>query len=299
MCEIVDSGVAVGGTGDTHDGGTVESEAYIDRIACSESGVGLMALPDDSIPLTVTSPPYDGLRAFGGHEFGHETFERVARELWRVTMPGGVVAWVVADEIDGGYSGTSFRQALYFQEIGFRLHDLLILTRSGGRYAGGNRYGKVEFGLILSKGRPRSVHLIRDRPNKHAGLLRQFRARRHDGRHREPARAKPVAAMGIRGPVWEYVAGYGGTTTDRYAHDHPALMPEAMARDLILSWSRPGDLVLDPFLGSGTTAKMALLNHRHYLGFEVHRPYFRLAVRRMRDAHAEYRRRLDAWLLGA
>lgn len=299
MCKIVDSGVAVGGTGETHDGGTVEIEAYIDRIACSESGVGLRALPDDSIPLTVTSPPYDGLRAFGGHEFGHETFERVARELWRVTMPGGVIAWVVADEIDGGYSGTSFRQALYFQGIGFRLHDILIMTRSGGRYAGGNRYGKVEFGLILSKGRPRSVHLIRDKPNKHAGLLRQFRARRHDGRHREPARAKPVAALGLRGPVWEYVAGYGGTTTDRYAHDHPALMPEAMARDLIVSWSRPGDLVLDPFLGSGTTAKMALLHHRRYLGFEVHRPYFQLAVRRMRDAQAEYRRQLDARLVGA
>lgn len=214
-------------------------------------------------------------------------------------MPGGVIAWVVADEIDGGYSGTSFRQALYFQGIGFRLHEILIMTRSGGRYAGGNRYGKVEFGLILSKGRPRSVHLIRDKPNKHAGLLRQFRARRHDGRHREPARAKPVAALGLRGPVWEYVAGYGGTTTDRYAHDHPALMPEAMARDLIVSWSRPGDLVLDPFLGSGTTAKMALLHHRRYLGFEVHRPYFQLAVRRIRDAHAEYRRQLDARLVGA
>jgi len=271
----------------------------IDRIYCSNAVVGMQALPDACIPLTVTSPPYDGLREFGGHRFDRDVFERVARELWWVVMPGGIVAWVVADEIDGGYSGTSFRQALYFQEVGFRLHDILVMTRSGARWVGGNRYGKLEFGFILSKGRPRSVSLIRDKPNKHAGLLRRFKARRADGRLRVSARAKPVASMGVRGPVWEYAAGWGGMTTERYAHEHPALMPEAMAHDLIVSWSRPGDLVLDPFLGGGTTAKMALLSHRRYLGFEAHLPYCRLAERRLRDAHAEYRRWLDAQLVGA
>jgi hypothetical protein len=275
------------------------SVPLLDRICCVDAVVGLGALPDDGIPLTVTSPPYDGLREYGGNDFGPEVFEAVADELWRVTMPGGVVAWVVADQIDGGYSGTSFRQALHFMGVGFRLHDILIMTRTGGRFAGGNRYGKVEFGFVFSKGSPRSVNLIRDKPNKHAGALRHFGARGRDGRLRYAARAKPVAAMGLKGPVWEYTAGSSGTTLDRYTDDHPALMPEAMARDLILSWSRPGDLVLDPFLGSGTTSKMALLGHRRYLGFEVHRPYYRLAVRRMHDAHAEYRRRLDAWLVGA
>ena len=268
----------------------------IDQIHCSNAVAGLRTLPDGCIPLTVTSPPYDGLRDYEGHKLGHEMFEQVARELWRVTMPGGVVAWVVADEIKGGHSGTSFRQALHFQEIGFRLHDILIMTRTGGRWSGVNHYGKVEYAFVLSKGRPRFVDLIRDKPNKHAGVLRQYRARRADGRPRKAPRFKPVATMGLKGPVWEYPAGYGGTTRDRYAYGHPALMPEAMARDLIISWSRPGDLVLDPFLGGGTTAKMALLNHRRHLGFEVHRPYFQLAVRRLRDAHAEYRRRLDAWL---
>lgn len=271
----------------------------IDQICRIDAVAGLGTLPDVYIPLAVTSPPYDGLREFGGHPFDRDVFERVARELWRVVMPGGIVAWVVADEIDGGYSGTSFRQALYFQEVGFRLHDVLVMTRTGGRWVGGNRYGKLEFGFILSKGRPRSASLIRDKPNKHAGLLRRFKARRADGRLRVSARAKPVASMGVRGPVWEYAAGWGGMAAERYAHEHPALMPEAMAHDLIVSWSRPGDLVLDPFLGGGTTAKMALLSHRRYLGFEVHLPYYRLAERRLRDAHAEYRRRLDAQLVGA
>jgi len=219
--------------------------------------------------------------------------------LWRVTTPGGVVVWVVADEIDGGYSGASFRQALYFREIGFRLHDILIMTRSGGRFAGGNRYGILEFAFVLSKGRPRSVHLIRDKPNKHAGVRWPFKVRTADGQFRHTARAKPVAAKGLRGPVWEYHAGGHMTTRDRYAYGHPALMHEDMARDLIVSWSRPGDLIFDPMCGAATTCKMALLNHRRYLGFEVHEPYHRLAVRRMDDAHAEYRRRLDAWLVGA
>jgi site-specific DNA-methyltransferase (adenine-specific) len=276
------------------------SAPLLDRICCADAVAGLSKLPNDSIPLTVTSPPYDGLREFGGHRFGPDVFEAVADELWRVMMPGGVVAWVVADQIDGGYSGTSFRQALHFMGLGFRLHDILIMTRTGGRFAGGNRYGKLEFGLIFAKGRPRSVNLIRDHPNKHAGVLRRFRARLKNGRMRKPSPPKPVATMGIKGPVWEYTAGSGGTARDRYVLDvHPAVMPEDMARDLIESWSRPGDLVLDPFLGSGTTSKMALLCHRHYLGFEVHHPYFQIALRRMHEAHAEYRNRLDAWLVGA
>lgn len=271
----------------------------IDRIHCVDAVVGMRALPDECIPMTLTSPPYDRLRDYDGHGFGHEMFERVARELWRITAYGGVVVWVVADAIKDGHSGTSFRQALHFQRIGFRLHDVLIMTRKGGRWFGVNHYGNVEYAFVLSKGRPRSVHLIRDRPNKHAGVLCRYKARRRDGVLRVALRRKPIAAMGLKGPVWEYLAGFGGTTRDRYAYDHPALMPEAMARDHIVSWSRPGDVVFDPFLGAGTTSKMALLSHRRYLGFEVHLPYYRLAERRLRDAHAEYRRRLDAQLVGA
>jgi len=275
------------------------SPNLIDKLLHRNCVEGMKMLPDACIPMTLTSPPYDDLRRYRGHAFDSDTFGAVAEELYRITMPGGVVVWVVADEIDSGYSGASFRQALYFQEIGFRLHDILIMTRSGGRFAGGNRYGIVEFAFVLSKGRPRSVHLIRDKDNKHAGLLRRFKARTPDGHFRHAAFAKPVAEKGVRGVAWEYHAGGHKTTRDRYAYGHPALMPEVMARDLIVSWSRTGDLILDPMCGAATTCKMALLNHRRYLGFEVHEPYHGLAVRRMDDAHAEYRRRLDAILLGA
>jgi site-specific DNA-methyltransferase (adenine-specific) len=106
--------------------------------------------------------------------------------------------------------------------------------------------------------------------------------------------------MGLKGPIWEYSAGFLTTTPDRYVlSEHPAPMPEKMAKDLITSWSRPGDQVLDPMMGSATTCKMALLENRHYLGFEIHEPYFRLAQRRMRDAHAQFRDELNAWLMSA
>ena len=268
----------------------------IDQILLRNCIEGMKLIPDDCIPMTLTSPPYEALRGFGGHVFSTEVFEAIARDLWRVTIPGGVVVWVVADQIEGTYSGASFRQALFFREIGFRLHDILIMNRRGGGYAGGNRYGKVEFAFVLSKGRPRSIHLIRDRENSHAGQLRRFRAKRPDGSIRYSAVAKPIASVGLRGPVWEYHTGNGCTTRDRYAHFHTALMHEDMARDLIVSWSEPGDLIFDPMCGAGTTCKMALLSCRHYLGFEIHGPYHALAQRRMNDAHAEFRRVLDDWL---
>ena len=270
-----------------------------DCIYCVDAVTGMEALPDACIPLTVTSPPYDGLREFGGHEFTHDVFQRIAQELWRVTCTGGVVAWVVADQIEGGYSGTSFRQALCFMDLGFRLHDILIMTRTAVRYVG-PRYGKVEFAFVFSKGTPRAVNLIRDKPNKYAGQMRRFRSREKDGRLRIAKTAKPVAEKGLRGPVWETPAGYSATTPDRYALEaHPAVMPDEMASDLILSWSRPTDLVFDPMAGSGTTARMAVLNDRQYLAFEIHQPYVELAKRRLGDAREEYRRRVDAWLRGA
>jgi site-specific DNA-methyltransferase (adenine-specific) len=191
-------------------------------------------------------------------------------------------------------------RTLYFREIGFRLHHTMIMDRAGSRWPGKVRYGdSVEYAFVLSKGKPRTIDLLRDKPNTHAGKVQDFHRREVDGRLRPAGKGRPVSASGLRRAIWRYAAGSGLTTKDEYAFVHPALMPEAMARDHILSWSRPGDLVFDPMAGAGTTCKMALLNHRHYLGCEVNEQYHDIAVRRMRDAHAEYRRRLDASLVGA
>ncbi len=272
---------------------------FTNRIVCCDCVEGMRRLPAACIPFTLTSPPYDGIRAFGGHAWNFGKFKAVAQELYRVTEPGGVVVWVVADQIiGGGESGTSARQRLYFQRLGFRVHQTLIMTRRGVRSPGGTvRYPNApEYAFVLSKGRPRTINLLRDRPNRHAGKRASFYVRKPDGQLRLDRRDTVVPLMGLRPSVWEYAANGGTAASDDFAHGHPAIMPEAMAQDLILSWSRPFDLVFDPMCGAGTTLKMALLNSRRYLGMEVHEPYVALAHERLRAAHVEHRERLDEFL---
>ncbi len=266
-----------------------------DSLICCDAVEGMRAMPPASVPLTVTSPPYDDLRDYGGHRWDFEKFMLVAHELWRLTMPGGVVFWVVQDTIrNGSESGTSSRQRVYFQRLGFDLHGTIILASKGIRLPQKRRYvNQFQFAFVLSKGRPRTFNLLIDRPNATAGQRARVSKRSRDGSRERVMYDHTTQPFGPRGNVWPYTVGGPHTTRDRYASDHPALMHEGMARDLIVSWSRPGDVVLDPFGGAGTTAKMALLGHRRYMSLEAHRPYHDLAVRRLAEAHETYRRLLD------
>ena len=73
------------------------------------------------------------------------------------------------------------------------------------------------------------------------------------------------------------------------------MFPEQLASDHIESWSNAGDVVLDPFLGSGTTARMAIMKYRHYIGFEVSEEYYDIAHNRVNSALTEREER-SAWL---
>jgi site-specific DNA-methyltransferase (adenine-specific) len=274
---------------------------FVNRIFNLDAIVGMKMLPDDCIPLSVTSPPYDQLRTFGGVIWDDTTFERIADELWRITAPGGVLVWIVADTIvRGSETCTSARQKLYFRDLGFRVHHTMIMDRAGSRFPSKVRYGtSPEYAFILSKGMPRAINLLRDRENNRVGKTQSFSRREPDGRIRPVGESKPVAEFGYRRAIWQFSTGWKQSTKNAYAFDHPALMHEGMAKDHILSWSRPGDLVFDPMMGSATTCKMALLTNRRYLGFEIHEPYYRLARRRMQEAHAEYDSGLGDWLIGA
>ena len=221
-------------------------------------------MDDSSIDLTVTSPPYDDLRQYNGYSFD---FEPIAKELYRVTRDGGVVVWVVGDQTkNGSESGTSFRQALYFKEVGFNLHDTMIYQKNSSTYsarADSKRYTQIfEYMFILSKGQPKA-RLICDKPNKWAG-------------HRDWSgkMKKPVADFAPRTNIWRFVTSFNGVK-------HPAPFPEALANDHILSWSDEGDVVYDPFMGSGTTAKMAKLNKRHYIGSEISKEYCDITEERL------------------
>ena len=239
-------------------------------------------MPDNFVDLTVTSPPYDNLRTYNGYSFD---FEGIAKELFRVTKQGGVVVWIVGDAtVKGSETGTSFKQALFFKEIGFNLHDTMIFDKDSFQKPNHNRYWSCfEYMFILSRGKPKTYNMINDRPNTQAGKkVTSKTIRNSDG---TTSKRKPViiSAYGKRKNIWKYSTGYGKGTNDKFAYIHPAMFPEALAKDHIISWSNEGDLVYDPFMGSGTTAKMAILNKRNWIGSELSEEYCKIIEKRIQD----------------
>ena len=247
-------------------------------------------VPDQSVDLTVTSPPYDNLRTYNGtlNDWTPEKWQAIIRELFRVTKDGGVVVWVVGDAtINGSETGTSFRQALYAMDCGFKLHDTMIYHKDNPPPVGGsNRYYQAfEYMFVLSKGAPRLNAIEAQRRNKwNDKRTTRFRAvtRNADGEFEK--KQVPIKEVVKIQNVWTYVVSGGASATDRLAYQHPAIFPEALARDHILSWSNPGDVVLDPFLGSGTTGKMAILEGRRFIGIEREPEYFDIAQKRIHDS---------------
>jgi site-specific DNA-methyltransferase (adenine-specific) len=246
-------------------------------IICGNCAQVLAGFPADYIDLTVTSPPYDNLRDYNGYEFD---FEPIARQLYRVTKPGGVVVWVVADAtIDGSETGTSFRQALGFQSLGFNV-ETMIYEQAGTGAKGCNYlyWQTFEFMFILSKGKIKTSNLILDKKNQWAGAYSHGRATaKFSGTF---TRVK-VPEYGRRTNIWRYSVGFTNYQNDQ---SHPAIFPEALARDHIISWSNPGDLVLDPMCGSGTTLKMAKELGRNFIGIDISEEYCQLSQRRVEGA---------------
>jgi site-specific DNA-methyltransferase (adenine-specific) len=213
-----------------------------------------------------------------------DDFRVIAAELYRVTKPGGIVVWVVGDgTVNGSESGTSFRQALGFMDAGFKLHDTMIYEKNTSSFPArrdGKRYTQIfEYMFVLSKGAPKTGHLICDKQNKWAGHTNWGKntQRGPDGELVQTADIKPVPETSPRNNIWHYVVGKGFNSSDKESHSHPAIFPEKLAEDHIKSWSDPGDVVLDPFCGSGTTCKMAKKNGRYYIGIDVSEEYCTLA----------------------
>ena len=230
-------------------------------------------IPDNFVDLTVTSPPYDNLRTYNGYieQWSFEKFQAIAKELYRVTKQGGVVVWIVGDAtINGSETGTSFKQALYFKEIEFNLHDTMIWNKGGFSAVGAlkTRYAPVfEYMFILTKGKIKTFNPIKDKPNKHSGKLIHKTKRLEDGSIKK---GTPYVSSeyGQRYNIWDIFP-----QRQRGKDCHPAPFPEQLAQDHILSWSNEGDIILDPMCGSGTTCKMAWLNKRNFIGIDISEEY--------------------------
>lgn len=253
----------------------------INKIYCESNLETMARMPNNFIDLTVTSPPYDNLREYKGFSF---PFEDIARELYRVTKEGGVVVWVVGDSvINGSESCSSFKQALFFVDCGFNLHDTMIYKKYSSSFPEKTRYYQVfEYMFIFSKGKPKSINLISDKKNKWAGSTSFGKSsfRQKDGTliQKEKIKCKDFS---IRENVWEIANGYGFSTKDDIAFNHPAIFPEELVQDHIRTWSNENDLIYDCFGGSGTTAKMAHLQKRNWIISEISKEYTEIAEKRI------------------
>lgn len=254
-------------------------------------------LPPECIDLVVTSPPYDlvewrdgelitdpsnGMRKYDG-TYSWD-FAKLAKQLVRIIKPGGVIVWVVGDKsVDGSETGSSFVQALYFKSLGLRLHDTMIYEVAGTGAKGSNLayWQGFEYMFVFSKESPKSVNRIADHKNTYAGTFTGSSPKMDKiGSRTEPKNGRRlVPEYSVRSNVWRYQASNGNDKTI-----HPAPFPEALARDHIQSWSNPGDVVFDPFAGSGTTLKQSILLGRETLGFEINADYAKIAERRIQDA---------------
>jgi site-specific DNA-methyltransferase (adenine-specific) len=250
-------------------------------------------MPDNFIDCTVTSPPYDDIRnynkkikglsdEFNGYSF---PFEEIAKELFRVTKKGGVVVWVINDATHkGSETLNSFRQALFFKEVGFRMHDTMIYRKLNPMPNAGKRYQQMfEYMFVLSKGSPKTTNIsLRERSNK-CEDKRTYRkkkfSRNKDGDFNE--NDYYVKEMVPDYNIWDFYVGWGNTTKDDVAFEHPAIFPEELAKRHIESWTNEGELIYDPFMGSGTTSKMSILSNRNYIGSELSEEYCIIESKRL------------------
>lgn len=249
----------------------------LDKIITGDSAVVLQSFPPDCIDLTVTSPPYDNLRTYNGFVFD---FETIARQLFRVTKAGGVVVWVVGDETkDFCESLSSFTQALFFKSVGFNVLDTMIYYKQNyaPAYPSLKRYAnQFEYMFVFSKGKPKTFN-----PVQREKIVKNYTNKRSHFRQKDGSQKLKLITNNRDTKDASNVWSFATTVTDKKSKGHPAIFPEPLAQDHILSWSNENDTVLDCFCGSGTTPKMAKLLNRHYIGIDTSAEYVALANERL------------------
>ena len=251
----------------------------LDTIYNEDCLEGMKRIPDGSVDCIVTSPPYDNLRKYGGvgEEWRFDKFQQIAKQIARVMKNGGVCVWIVSDGVyNGSETGTSFRQALYFMELGLSLYDTMIWEKPSPQAPTEGRYYDVfEYMFIICKGKkPSCLNFICDHKNVSAGHT-SIRETRSCAEDRKPTdKVRTVKDYSRRFNVWQ-------VSRDNEGNGHPAVFPCRLARGHIISWSNPGDTILDPFMGSGTTAIACMKEKRHYIGFELNEEYYRKSLERI------------------
>ena len=250
----------------------------------------LKQMPDNSIDLTVTSPPYDNLRTYKNSlVWNTEIWKQVIKQLFEVTKQGGVVVWIVADAtINGSETGTSFKQALFAKECGFNLHDTMIYHRLGLPLTHRRYEQHFEYMFVFSKGKPKTFNpLLKDNKcfgSKKKCMTEETKLTRDKNSLASSSKSFIIKKQSYLGNIWKYSVGYMQTTKDKIAFKHPAIFPDQLAVDHIKTWSNENDIVLDPFMGSGTAGVAAKNLNRSFIGIECEPEYFEIAKARIKNA---------------
>lgn len=255
----------------------MKQDIKLNQVYQAECNEFMDSLEDNFIDLTVTSPPYDMLRSYNGFDFD---FGQIAKNLYRVTKKGGIVVWVVGDKIkNGDRSLTSFKQALVFQEVGFKVHDVMIYRKKNTPFMRSNAYTNCfEFMFVLAKDTVNTFNPIKEKTVRQ-GFEKVPYNKGPDAVNKKILKElKPEKTLTN---IWDYAVGLHGSTSDKVAFKHPAIFPEKLAEDHILSWTNKGDIVFDPMCGSGTTCKMALIHGRNYLGCDISEEYIAVSNERL------------------
>lgn len=241
----------------------------------------LHRMPDEFIDMTITSPPYDDLREYNGYHF---PLEEIAELLFHKTKGGGLVIWVVADRtVNGGETLSSFRHAFAFKEAGFRVHDTMLYVKNNPIPSDcGRRYRQAfEYMFCFSKGQPKTFNPITELTKSAGQKIKAFRIT-EAGRGNVPDEdiGREIKSERKVSNIFAYNVGTS-SSKDKVAFNHPAIFPEKLVEDQIYTWTNEGELVYDCFMGSGTTAKVANLMNRSWVGSEVSAEYIEISQKRL------------------
>lgn len=234
----------------------------------------LSCLGKSFVNMVLTSPPYDDLRVYGGHSWD---FYGVSWNIKKVIKQGGVIVWIVNDSTkDGSETGSSFEQAMHFKKLGLSLHDTMIWEKGVVAFPESIRYNqKNEFMFVFSNGKPSVFNGIKDHKNVSFGRIVSGKDRQADGSFKaRSGLGGECPEYSLRGNVWHIWNQERGI-------GHPAPLPIQLAKDHILSWSNPSEIILDPFMGSGTTLRAAKDLNRKAIGIEIEEKYCEIAAERM------------------
>ena len=239
------------------------------------------------VDAIITSPPYDDIKNYNNTlNWNLEVFKEVANRLYKILKDGGVIIWVVGDKTkNGSESLTSFKQAIYFNQIGFNLHDTMIYRKLAYTPLTHNRYEQeFEYMFCFSKGKPKTFNPIKI-PCKWAGTETWGEATTYKDNSDNLVNIgrKTISENKIKGNIFEY----SPMKMKAQKIKHPAMFPPELAEDMINSWTNIDDIILDPFMGSGTTGVACKNLNRNFIGIELDEGYFNIAKERIEKVRGE------------